>query len=337
MNVLPLLDAYPDRAGRLYPRCLFCGGTFPKSEQIECLPPGTCFAYDAERGRIWSICGRCHRWNLIPLDERFDAIDELERAVRDRALRLAATATIALYAVDDITIVRIGPAPLVERVAWRYGRELIERDAALRRRSTRLAGLATGAIARAGESLGAWRLDRYWGPSDTADILRWQRFGSVAWTGRVVCPYCGSVLHTLCFDSSWWLRPRMVDGRLVVGVPCTRCDPWTPRNVFDVTGEDAQVVLRRALAYQHIAGAGERAVGHAASLIECAGSADALLHELSTGRSSLWGLGSIRTIALEIAVNHLAERQQMERRLNAWEAVWRIEEPIARIIDEDLS
>ncbi|HEX6308040.1 MAG TPA: hypothetical protein VFZ69_07625, partial [Longimicrobiales bacterium] len=247
------------------------------------------------------------------------------------------TATIALYAVDDITIVRIGPAPLVERVAWRYGRELIERDAALRRRSTRLAGLATGAIARAGESLGAWRLDRYWGPSDTADILRWQRFGSVAWTGRVVCPYCGSVLHTLCFDSSWWLRPRMVDGRLVVGVPCTRCDPWTPRNVFDVTGEDAQVVLRRALAYQHIAGAGERAVGHAASLIECAGSADALLHELSTGRSSLWGLGSIRTIALEIAVNHLAERQQMERRLNAWEAVWRIEEPIARIIDEDLS
>ena len=337
MTAIPLPDPGPARDERLYPRCMFCDAAFAYSDVLERVPPGTCLAFDPAHARIWSICESCHRWNLIPIDERVDALEELERGIRDRGLRLAATATIALYSVDDVTIVRIGPAPLIERVAWRYGRELLARDAEWQRRRTRITAITTEAIARAGESLGAWKLDRYWGPSDGAEFLRWQRFGSVAWNGRVPCPYCGSILHTLCFDSSWWLRPRMHEGRLVVGVPCTRCDPWTPQKVFDLTGDDAQIVLRRALAYQHIAGASERTVGHAASLIEQAGSADALVRELSSGHSSLWGLGAVRSLALEIAISQVAEQHEHVTRLLRLEAEWRIEEPIARIIDEELS
>jgi hypothetical protein len=325
------------RAERLYTRCLFCGSGFPRNALFDLVPPGERLAYDPARGRIWSICTRCQRWNLIPIEDRFDAVDVLERAVRDRAYLVASTANVSWYDVDDLSIIRIGRAPLIERVSWRYGRELLRRGAAYERRRTKLAAATMGALARLGEVFGAWHLDRDWGPSGPADILRWQRFGSVAWTGRTPCPYCSSVLHTLYFGVSWWLRPRFDHGRLIVGVPCTRCDPWTPRNVFDVTGTSAQKLLRRALAYQHIAGAGEREVTHAAKLIERAGSAERLVHDLSDGRTSLWSLGPLRTLALEIAVNHLSERSQLELRLHALEAEWRIEEGLAGIIDEELS
>jgi hypothetical protein len=324
-------------AERLYANCLFCGSGFPHSTLFSRVPPGDRLAYDPERGRVWSICGRCTRWNLIPAEERFDAIDELERAIRDRALFLAATANISLHEVDDLSVIRIGRAQLVERIAWRYGRELLARSSAYWRPRTRLAAMAADAVARVGERIGAVSLDRHWGPTGAADILRWQRFGSVAWIGRAGCSSCGSILHTLHFDSAWWLYPRIEDDRLVVGVPCTRCDPWTPRNVFDLYGEAADRVLRRALAYQHIAGANERDLASATAVLQRAGSAERLISEVATGRTSLWRLGQVHTLALEIATNQLAERRALQTSLQGLEAEWRLQESLAAIVDDELS
>jgi hypothetical protein len=330
----PSLEAPDDR---LFARCLFCGSTFPRSALFNHVPPGDRLAYDPERGRVWSICGSCTRWNLIPAEERFDAIDALERAVRDRALYLAATAHISLHQVEDLSIIRVGQASLVERTAWRYGRELLARNANYWRPRTRYVAAAAGAVAILAERLGGFSLDRDWGPSGAADILRWQRFGSVAWNGRARCDSCGSILHTLHFDSSWWLYPRIQDGRLVVGVPCTRCDPWTPDNVFDLDGEAADAVLRRSLAYQHIAGATERDLVAAVTLLERAGSAERLITELSTGRTSLYRLGRVHTISLDIAANELAERRALQLRLHGLESEWRLEEAMADIVDDELS
>ena len=330
---LPLLD--PDE--RLHTRCMYCRTAFPHSSLFSRIPPGTRFAYDPESGRVWSICNRCRRWNLIPLEERFEAVEELERAVRDDGTCIAATANIALYHTEELVLVRIGSALAVERAVWRYGRQLTARVPSNQRAHRRLALMTAGAVARAGESIGAWKLDGDWGPAGVVDVLRWQRFGSVAWNGRSGCPYCGSVLHTLHFDSSWWLYPRMEEGRLVIGVPCTRCDPWTPKNVFDVTGDDAHVLLRRALAYQHVTGADERTVARATQLIHDAGSADALVQRLSSGRASLWRLGPLHTLAFEIAANHLAERRALENGLHGMLAEWRAEDEIARIVDGDLT
>jgi hypothetical protein len=322
---------------RLFARCMYCGRGFAHSVLFSRVPPGTSFAYDPLTGRIWSICGRCRRWNLIPLNERFEAVEELERHLRDRGRCVAATANIALYHSDDLELIRIGAALPVERAAWRYGRQLTARAAANQRPHRRIALLTAGAVARAGESIGAWKLDGDWGPSGIVDVLRWQRFGIVAWNGRSHCSYCGSVLHTLHFDSSWWLYPRFVQDELVVGVPCTRCDPWTPKHVFDVTGDDAHLLLRRALAYQHVSGADERTVEDATQLIRAAGSPETLLRGMSSGRSSLWRLGPLQTLALEMSANHLAERRALETWLAGVEAEWRAEEELARIVDRDLS
>lgn len=323
--------------GRLFSRCLFCGGGFGRSALFGRVPPGRQLACDPRRGRLWSICQRCRRWNLIPADERLDAVDVLERAVRDTAELLAASDNIGLYAYEDLLIVRVGRAAPVERAAWRYGRELYRRAAVYRSRSTRLLAAAADGVARIGEVAGLWQLDRHWGPSRAADVLRWSRFGSVAWDGRTRCPSCSSILHTLHFDMSWWLYPRIEGGRLVVGVPCTRCDPWTPRNVFNVAGDEAHTLMRRVLAYQHVAGGADGDIRDALGLIDAAGSPDRLLHQLSTGTASLWRLGRTRTLALEMTLTTLAERRQLDGRLQGLAAEWRTEEELAGIVDDELS
>lgn len=330
-----LPDAGPD--DRLFTRCMFCSTRFEHSVLFSRVPPGVSFAYDPETGRIWSICSRCRRWNLIPLEERFAAIEALEREVRDRGRRIAGTANVSLYHTRDLELVRVGVALPVERAVWRYGRHMTSRAAVNQRTHRRIALMTAGAVARAGQTLGAWKLDSDWGPAGIIDVLRWQRFGSVAWHGRTRCDHCGSVLHTLHFDSSWWLYPRMDGAQLVVGVPCTRCDPWTPEHVFDVTGDDAPLLLRRALAYQHASGADEREVARATALIASAGSPEALLQRLSSGRSSLWRMGPLQTLALEMAANHLSELHLVEQWLLGLEAEWRVEDELARIVDAELS
>jgi hypothetical protein len=107
--------------------------------------------------------------------------------------------------------------------------------------------------------------------------------------------------------------------------------------VFDLDGESADEVLRRSLAYQHIAGATERDLARAVELLERAGSAERRVAELSTGRTSLYRLGRVHTISLDIAVNELAERRALQLRLYGLESDWRIEEALAGIVDDELS
>jgi hypothetical protein len=334
MGAAHLIDPEPP-VERLFSRCLFCGQRFPPSAVFGRVPPGDQLAYDPARTRLWSVCGRCRRWNLVPVEERFDAIDELERLVGARAELLAATENIALYGFDGLRIVRIGGARLLERATWRYGR--LGAHGVASRRAEFVAAHAVDAVERLGAVPGLGRLTRNIDATRALDMVRWSRFGSVAWDGRARCSHCNSVLHALHFDISWWLHPRIEDGRLIVGVPCTRCDPWTPEKVFDVTGEDAYLVLRRVLSYQHVGAGLERHVRDATAIISDAGSARELLGDLSTGTRSLWRLGPGRRLALGMALDSIAETRQHELRLERYRSEWRVEEELARIVDDELS
>jgi hypothetical protein len=334
MGAAHVIDPDPP-AERLFSHCLFCGQAFPPSALFGRLPPGRQLAYDPARNRLWSICAHCRRWNLLPIEERFDAIDELERIARGRGDLLATSDNVALFAFDELRIVRIGTAALTERASWRYGPHST-RAVALQH-GERMAVSAVDAVERLGTVPGLRRLTRNLDADRALDMVRWSRFGSTAWDGRARCSHCNSVLHLLHFDISWWLYPRLEDGRLVVGVPCTRCDPWTPAKVFDVSGDDAYLVLRRVLAWQHVGSARDHHIRGATGIIRRAGSAELLLGELSTGGESLWRLGTERRIALGIAIDHIAEARQQQLRLAGYEAEWRIEEDLARIVDEELS
>ena len=70
-------------------RCLVCATPFPPNELLEHLPNGVRIAYDAGRGRLWGICRHCQRWSLVPIEARWEALDELEKIVSDRARLLS--------------------------------------------------------------------------------------------------------------------------------------------------------------------------------------------------------------------------------------------------------
>ena len=323
---------------RLFTRCLFCLHPFPENEVFGRVPPGRRLAFDPVRGRLWSICGNCGRWSLVPIEERADAIWHLERIVRDSADAVAHTDTISLHVWDELRIVRVGRATLAEQAWWRYGRTLRRRQREFERLGARVAAVAYGAVAYVGEAAGVLDLDITWDRTALADIQRWRHFGWAAWHGRVRCPQCNSVLRTLRYDMSWWLYPRFDDsGRLIVGVPCSRCDPWSPHDVFDIEGQQAEHLLRRVLAYQHITGASERQVRAAAEEIVAAGSVESFVRGAATGRASLWRLGAQRALALEIALGESAEHRQLAADLHALEQEWQQEETLARIIDEELT
>jgi hypothetical protein len=250
------------------------------------------------------------------------------------------TANVTLLHAGTVTLVRVGRAGLTEQSWWRYGRELRRRKHAIESRRSRISAYTFGAMRWVGDAVGFSDEDVSidWSDTPVADVLRWRRFGWAAWHGRETCPYCHSTLRALRYDLGWWVYPlRGEDGRLGVGVPCQRCDPWTPDKVYEIHGDVAENVLRWLLAYQNIAGATERRITDAARAIEEAGSAGAFTMDVTGRRQSLWKMGATGAIGLEIALNETVERRMLDLELGALEFLWKKEEELARIIDEDLT
>ncbi|MEJ2540779.1 MAG: hypothetical protein P8188_12555, partial [Gemmatimonadota bacterium] len=297
-------------------------------------------AFDPVRGRLWVVCGHCFRWNLQPVEERDPALYELERAARDVGVVVTSTAHVTLLHAGRTLLVRVGAARLPERAWWRYGGELRRRRAAFGSAASKLTAYTFGTLQKLVELLGLGDGDVriHWDDDPMADIIRWRRFGWAAWRGRESCPYCQSTLRALPYELSWWVYPlRDSEGRLELGVPCSRCDPWTPEHVHRIRGRTAEAVLSRVLAYQNVAGASEGLLRNASRAIEEVGSPEAYARDAVDRGQSLWKLGPTGAVALEIAVNETAESRAPTGVAGELEFLWRREEALARIMDEELT
>ena len=328
------------RRGLMFTRCLFCHKPFVDNGQLAHMPRGRRIAFDPTKGRLWSVCESCHKWNLAPIEEREAALYELERMTRDHARLVGQTANVTLLQAGPLTLIRVGEARLVEQAWWRYGRELRGRKAAIESRRSKVTAYTFGAMQYLGDMIGFSDGDVSidWEDTPVADVLRWRRFGWAAWHGRETCPYCKSTLTALRYDLGWWVYPiHGPDGRLGVGVPCQRCDPWTPEKVYELHGDVAENTLRRLLAYQNIGGASERRITDAARAIEDAGSAGEFALSVTNDQRSLWKMGATGTVGLEIALNESVEKRMLDLEVRALEFIWKQEEEIARIIDRELT
>jgi len=321
----------------MFTRCIFCLAQMPANETVGHFPHGRRVAYDPGRGRLWAICEGCRRWNLAPIEDRWEALEEIDRLVTDRGRTLSHTDNIALIRAADMEIVRVGQATrLVEEAWWRYGNELRER----RDRHKKLGWIEAGVAITLSFSLGgAWW---FFAGDGLSRMARWQRFGTQAWNGRLVCPNCDGPRNSLSFDETKKLTVVRADsGDIGLELLCTHCRHLNERGAMRLEGVAAQHVLRRTLAWQHYAGASEKRVRAATEAIETIGDAAHFTNLLAGRALSLEQLrkkpNRTEAIALEIALNDETERRLLELELDALEARWREEEQLAAIVDGELT
>src|SRR5687768_3089991 len=133
----------------MYSTCLYCLAALGHNDALEWFPVGRRLAFDPARGRLWAVCDGCGRWNLAPIEERWDAVEECERRYRSTHQRYG-TDNIGLAGLRDGTeLVRIGPALRPEVAVWRYGARMLRGNTMRRESFVRASNAVLGAGARA--------------------------------------------------------------------------------------------------------------------------------------------------------------------------------------------
>ena len=132
---------------------MFCNDDLGRNEAIEHFQVGRRLAFDEAKGRLWVVCRKCERWNLTPLDERWEAIEECEREFRATKMRVSTDQIGLARLKEGLELVRIGAPMRSEMAAWRYG------DQFGRRRQKQVlvvggAAAAVGAVILAGPVMG---------------------------------------------------------------------------------------------------------------------------------------------------------------------------------------
>lgn len=317
-------------------RCIFCHGTLPSNESVEHFPVGRRVAFDPGRGRLWAVCPSCKRWNLAPFEERWEALEELEKATRDKGRVLASTENVSLIQAPGIQLVRVGNARLAEEAWWRYGSQMMRR----RTRARIMKGVEWAAMI--GASLATGGMFYMLGGDGLNSLLRWHKFGSTAWRGETRCIRCGAPLTELSFKKARKLHlTRDNDLDPALHLRCRSCQLRGQVGEYQLEGVVAQHVLRRVVTYHQFQGASEKQVRSATDYIDRLGAPDAVTRELSkTGLRLDAILAKDRrsqALALEIALNEENERRLLEMELAELEARWRQEEEIAAIVDGELT
>lgn len=300
------------------------------------------------------MCARCHRWNLSPIEERWEALEECEKAFRDTVLRVS-TEHIGLARLrEGLDLIRIGEPLRPEFAAWRYGREFHRRRTGALVAAVSVAGGFSGLVLAsplmALVSL-AWPVYSLARPRRSA--LRGNR------PGRIV----SNMGETLEINSLDWGRPRLRPGGGREGAwqleiehgpyVLQRQDPSTVdsplamqrrevavRKSAILTGREAEHALALLLPHFNTMGARPRRIRTAVAAIEQSGgpehyfaTAETEARRRGVAELSIGALPLAVRLALEIAANEESERRAMAGELHLLERAWRDAEEIAAVAD----
>ena len=351
----------------MYATCLFCHADLGGNEVIEPFPVGRRLAFDASKGRLWVVCRKCERWNLSPLDERWEAIEECERLFSETRLR-ASTDNIGLARVrEGLELVRIGNALRPELAAWRYGDQFGRR----RRRHVvyTTAGIAAlGGIAVLGPMSGIVGLGG-WGGWQVA-MHAHHLYQGLRLRVRLRAPEGDAVIPIRQRQLSWVSVVRHGDGwGLRVPVSPSWAEAHKSKSTEDeyvftrrrllrsiaprasvlYTGNAALQAASRLLPAINQTGAAANHVQRAVELVGDAGDAMRLFGRYAARVEGLELRGidadqanghvvsqlpqDVR-LALEMATHEEQERRALEGELALLEAAWREAEEVAKISDE---
>ncbi len=329
----------------MYSTCMFCNHSLGTNEVVEHFPVGRRLAFDTFRGRLWVVCRRCERWNLSPLEERWEAIEECEEVYQSLRTRVSSENVGLARHREGLDLVRIGEPLRPEFAAWRYGDQF-----GRRRKKAILVGVGAtavlGTVAVAGVAAGA---------ISGVFMGQFGNFYNLFRRARTVVRVPdgdGEVLKLKAAD----LDTLRI---LSAGEP----DQWVlalkrGKTERSWEGEEALRMAGHVLPAINRAGARKSTVQEAVREIEESGHPSEFLQRLSPdlGREegNLWkrpigsatwrpmretGTGLIQKLphpsrlALEMALHEEEERRALEGELKALEGAWKRAEEIAEISD----
>jgi len=342
----------------MYSTCIHCRKSLGANQAIEALPIGRRIAFDARHGRLWVVCRACERWNLTPFDERWEAIEQSERAFRDTRVRVS-TDNIGLARLADGTeLVRIGEPQRPEFAAWRYGDQFGRRRVkaiATGVGVTAAAGLIVSGAVASGIGLAALAplvhvanmisllsaAGMAQKPIDHPDGGRFMPIGNprivpsdraAGWAIDIgyAAHYRGP--DPTVHNGGYWTMARKQEGKNEIGR-------------VQLHGADAVPLLRRLMPLINRGGARRTVITDGVALIEQAGGPErfgkwaAGMRREWAARSTFGDTGDLSAIpvaarlAFEMAINEDAERVALEGELAALERAWAEAEGIAQIAD----
>lgn len=358
-----LLTAFPSWAigisltgagARVFSTCIHCTASLGRNGAIEAFPIGKRLAFDQQRGRLWVVCPACARWNLSPLEERWEAIEAMERAFRDTRLRVS-TGEVGLARLRaGVDLIRIGDPLRPEMAAWRYG------DQFGRRRNRQL--LATGAVVGsiAVVTTGAVLAGAVSAGSlfNLANVYSYRNIWNGILNGRqgksigLIQLPDGSRVELQRRHARMSALEKTPDGAL-----CLRLESMEGTHLLH--GADAFQAAQRLMPVVNRFGGTRAQVEEAVQLLDARGAPEEVWRFIQqahgwhpgqprlTPRDARWKkLGAIedhpgtlhhltptRRLALEMALHEEQERRALEGELAALEAAWREAEEIAAIAD----
>lgn len=115
----------------MYTHCLRCNRSLGRNSELADLPIGRCIAFDRDKGRVWVICTHCRQWNLLPLEERWEALEEAERIATTAESRVEGGRIGLARTADGLELLRATGLPDADIANWRYGRRLQQRRSLL--------------------------------------------------------------------------------------------------------------------------------------------------------------------------------------------------------------
>ena len=328
----------------MWHHCTVCSADLGENSEVEHFPVSERIAYDPERGRLWAICHRCDRWNLSPLEDRWEALEELEKLWERIAVRVTSESMALGRTLGGMWIVRVGrDGGGSEFAFWRWGRDgkwLSKKRQPLHWGwwAGGAAGVGLTAMAPiAAPILGAVALKAYFALSTTEQFSTALVIDEDGRPDRIEKGELRNLGLTARDDDLGWSiqTQRMMDatGRAVNSWQ----DPdYHTFGYVEYTGSAAVQIARRALPIVNRKRSSDRLIRDALTAIGEAPSASAFLPHVAAQKPrwvSLKYYPEPVRLGIEMALFQQRERAAMEGELERLEAEWEEAERLAAISD----
>ncbi len=324
----------------MYTSCLFCSAGLGSNAAVEHLPVGRRLAYDADRGRIWTVCPRCGRWNLVPFEERWEALDECARMAERSLVRESGEELTLLKHPSGLSLIRIGRPTLAELVSWRFARSMVWRRRGYLVSMSAATGLAVGVLA------GVTSGGIVFGAVQT--VLLGKAYKDMIWPVIRLETADGRTVRVTALAARGATFGRGDDGEPILDVDFRRPQRHG-KPPHRLTGPDIGHFIALAMPYVNEEGASERLAVEAAAAIDERGGRERFLDSVATDREMLEQarfrkLGTQRTgvllrlprairLAMEAASHVEQEERALSGEMKSVFAEWRQAEHLASISD----